>query len=88
MDTDLHSPLERAAAVLTCLPAGTRVTFVTPQREHQGEARDYPWTRYGHDDGRRYTVGGSEWFITAAALERLGVTSIKIDRTTLDRLVP
>ena len=58
---------ELLAELLGALPSGTTATFTLVNGETvRGEARDYP-----RGPGRRWTVGGWEWFIDAALLERI-----------------
>jgi hypothetical protein len=62
---------ESLIELMCAVPAYTEATFAFADgRTVQGLARDYP------RPGRRWTVGGWEWFINAGLFERLDIESI------------
>jgi hypothetical protein len=67
------------ADLLGTLPTYTEATFTTMNgRTYRGIARDLP------KNGRRWTVDGSEWFITAEALRNLEVVKVDINLAALE----
>jgi len=69
------------AQLLGTLPSYTEATFTNSRDEsYVGIARDLP------KNGRRWTVNGSEWFITAETLQVLEIVKVEIDLGPLEVL--
>ena len=67
------------ADLLGTLPTYTEATFTTLNgRNYRGIARDLPRA------GRRWTVNGSEWFITAETLRNLEIVKVEVELDALD----
>jgi len=70
------------AAFLCSLPSDVRVTFdLDSERSLDLMARDRP------REGRRFTnlTNGTEWFIDADGLERVGVRTVRVNPFTIER---
>jgi hypothetical protein len=67
------------ADLLGTLPSYTEATFTNYRGEsYRGIARDLPKA------GRRWTVNGNEWFITAETLRVLEIVKVEIELGALE----